>query len=135
MFLENADAYAPKIRNTIETGLLTPAVHYLRALRIRARYTRAMEAMLARCDAVVLPTFPEGPPMWEVSTGNASFNEPLTFSGHPAITLPLGQGEGNLPIGIQLGAGHFREAELLAAGRWCEAELGWRSEIAEPASG
>ena len=38
-----------------------------------------------------------------------------------------------MPLGIQLGGRRFGEADLLAAARWCEEELGWRAEIAEPA--
>ncbi|MEK6712497.1 MAG: amidase [Nitrospinota bacterium] len=130
MFLENMDAYLPEVRHNISAGLMVPAVHYLRALRLRARLAREMGRLLGRCGLVVCPAMVEAPPRREKSTGNALFQEPLTQSGLPAITLPLGRGEGNLPIGIQLGAGRFEEAGLLAAARWCEAELGWRSEIA-----
>ena len=91
-----------------------------------------MDRLFEHYDLAVLPTQSEKPPIWDVSTGDASFSEPLTFSGHPALTLPVGRGEGNLPIGIQLGAGRFEEAGLLAVSRWCEEELGWRAEIAEP---
>lgn len=55
----------------------------------------------------------------------------LSFSGHPAVTLPLGRGERNLPIGLQLVGARKGDQELLAAAHWCEAELGWRAQIAE----
>ena len=132
MFIGNEDAFTPKNRETITTGFMVPAVHYLKALRLRSRYVREMDRLFEHYDLAVLPTQSEKPPIWDVSTGDASFSEPLTFSGHPALTLPVGRGEGNLPIGIQLGAGRFEEAGLLAVSRWCEEELGWRAEIAEP---
>jgi aspartyl-tRNA(Asn)/glutamyl-tRNA(Gln) amidotransferase subunit A len=130
MFRENMDAYLPEIRHNISSGLMVPAVHYVQALRLRARLARETGRLLERYDLVVFPSMVEAPPVLEKSTGNALFQEPLTQAGLPAITLPLGRGEGNLPIGVQLGAGRLREAELLGAARWCEAELGWRSEIA-----
>ena len=130
MFRENMDAYSPEIRHNISSGLMVPAVHYVQAQRLRARLAREMGRLLGRCDLVMFPSMVEAPPIRGKSTGNALFQEPLTQAGLPAIALPLGRGEGNLPVGIQLGAGRLREAGLLSAARWCEAELGWRSEIA-----
>lgn len=133
MFIENADDYAPAVRRTVTTGLMVPAVHYLKALRLQARFTEAMDAVFESYDIVIMPTQVEGPPPREESTGSPLFNEQLTFSGHPALTLPVGRGEDGMPLGIQLGGRRFGEADLLAAARWCEEELGWRAEIAEPA--
>ena len=82
---------------------MVPAVHYLKALRLRARFMREMDRLFERYDLIVLPTQMDTPPPWEESTGDPKFNEQLTFSAHPALTLPVGRGEGNLPIGIQLG--------------------------------
>ena len=129
MFLENQDAYASHIRKNISTGLMTPAVHYVNALRFRARFIQKMSDFFQNFDLVILPSHVERPPIAEESTGNALFNEPFTQIGFPAITLPVGRGDENLPIGIQLGGRRFGEAALLSAARWCEAELGWVSEI------
>ena len=127
--LENQDAYASQIRKNISTGLMTPAVHYVNALRFRARFIQRMEDFFQGFDLVILPSQVERPPIAEESTGNALFNEPFTQIGFPAITLPVGRGDENLPIGIQLGGRRFGEAALLSAARWCEAELGWVSEF------
>lgn len=132
MFIEFSDEYAPSVGMTVTTGLMTPAVHYLKAMRLQARFTEAMDAVFKKYDIVILPTQLEAPPPWEESTGDPLFNEQLTFSGHPAVTLPMGCGADNMPLGIQLGGRRFGESDLLAAARWCEEELGWRSEIAEP---
>jgi len=132
IFIGNEDAFTPKNRETITTGFNVPAVHYLKALRLQARYVRELDRLFEHYDLVVLPAQTEKPPLWDDSTGDASFSEPLTFSGNPAITLPVGRGEGNLPIGIQFGAGRYQEVSLFAASRWCEEELGWRAKIAEP---
>ncbi len=136
MFIENADEYLPATRTTVTTGLMVPAVHYLKALRLRARFIREMDRLFERFDLLVLPTQMDIPPPWEESTGDPGFNEQFTFSGHPALTLPAGRGERNMPVGIQFGGRRFGEADLLAAARWCEEELGWRAEIAEvPSAG
>ena len=129
MFLENQDAYASHIRKNISTGLMTPAVHYVKALRFRARFIQRMEDFFEDFDLVILPAHVERPPIAEESTGNALFNEPFTQIGFPAISLPVGRGDENLPIGIQLGGHRFGEVALLSVARWCEAELGWVSEF------
>lgn len=133
MFLENQDAYASQIRKNISTGLMTPAVHYVNALRFRARFIQRMEDFFQNFDLVILPSQVERPPVAEESTGNALFNEPFTQIGFPAISLPVGRGDENLPIGIQLGGRRFGEAALLSAARWCEAELGWVAEFPDVA--
>ena len=129
MFLENQDAYASHIRKNISTGLMTPAVHYVNALRFRARFIQRMADFFQNYDLVILPSHVERPPIAEESTGNALFNEPFTQIGFPAVSLPVGRGDENLPIGIQLGGRRFGEAALLSAARWCEAELGWIAEF------
>ena len=130
MFLENQDAYASRNPEKHLHGLYDAGC----SLRERPALSRPLHsadgAIFSRnFDLVVLPSQVERPPIAEESTGNALFNEPFTQIGFPAITLPVGRGEHNLPIGIQLGGRRFGEAALLSAARWCEAELGWVSEI------
>ncbi|MEE9276143.1 MAG: amidase [bacterium] len=132
MFRAREGEYPPLLRNNVATGLMVPAPHYIRALRLNARFAREMARLFERFEFVLMSPQVETAPPAEESTGNALFLEPLTMAGAPAITLPLRRGEGNLPLGVQLGAARFREAPLLAFSRWCEAELGWRAEIAEP---
>ena len=135
MFLENQAAYAPEIHKNIAAGLMTPAVHYVNALRFRARFIRKMEIFLRQFGLLILPAHVACAPMTEESTGSALFNEPFTQIGFPSITLPVGRGENSLPIGIQLGGRRFGEAELLAAARWCEAELGWTAQMPNVGAG
>ena len=92
MFLENQDAYASQIRKNISTGLMTPAVHYVNALRFRARFIQRMADFFRGFDLVILPSHVERPPIAEESTGNALFNEPFTQIGFPAISLPVAGG-------------------------------------------
>jgi Asp-tRNA(Asn)/Glu-tRNA(Gln) amidotransferase A subunit family amidase len=131
MFSENADKYRPVIRTLVENGLKTGALEYARGLRQRGRLMRELDKVFANFDFIVLPSFQEPPALAEESTGSAFFNEPATQPGLPAITLPLGRGNNNLPFGIQFIGKKLGDIDLLAAAAWCEAELGWRVEIAE----
>ncbi|MEE9197148.1 MAG: amidase [bacterium] len=130
-FAEHADTYRPVIRALVENGLKTDAVEYHRGLRQRDRLIKDLDRLMSGCDVLILPTFQEGAPPAEESTGSAFFNEPASQTGLPALTLPLGRGSGNLPYGIQFVGRRMGDADLLAAARWAEEELGWRPEFPE----
>ena len=129
-FRENPDAFGPDIRNNVVTGLMIPAAHYLRALRLRSEFSLRLEDLFAECDLLLTPSTMDTAPRWDVSTGDPLFSEPFSLSGHPAITLPAGFGAKNLPIGVQLVGAWKRDDRLLRMAAWCGAELGWSAAIA-----
>ncbi len=129
LYATRREELPPYVRRSLTIGYMAPAVHYARALRVRGVFTQKMEDLLRRYDLLMLPTFDAGPPPREESTGRPAFLQPLTFSGQPALTLPLGRGDMNLPLGVQFGAVRCGERKLLAMGRWFEEEMGWRAEF------
>ncbi len=131
LYAAHKDDLSPFVRRSFTIGYMTPSVHYVKAMRVRASFTRKMDDLMERYDLFVLPSFDAGPPPWEESTGGPTFLQPLTFSGQPAITLPLGRGDMNLPLGIQFGAMRCGEEKLLAMARWFEDEMDWKAEFPE----
>ena len=124
LFMERADYYGPKLRSTIEVGMLIPGVRYLQAQRLRRRFRREMADMAGSMDALLTPTTPTPAPQDLSTTGDPAFQVPWTSSGLPTITIPTGLSRSGLPLGIQLAGRPFDEASLLAVARWCEAALG-----------
>lgn len=120
----HADEYRPRIRAGIELGQCIPADLYLRAQRIRRRARQDMAPLLARYDALVMPSAP-GPAPDRTTTGDASFNGPWTGLGVPSASVPTGLGREGLPLGTQLIGAPFAEVRLLAAARWVEAAVGF----------
>ncbi|MED5579344.1 MAG: amidase [Nitrospinota bacterium] len=131
-FSKNADKYRPVIKKLIENGLKTNALEYARGLRQRNLLIRDMDKILTNFEFIILPSFQEPPALANESTGSAFFNEPATQSGLPAITLPLGRGDKNLPYGIQFIGKKFKDYALLNNAAWCEKEMAWTVEIADP---
>ncbi len=131
LYTAHRDDLPPFVRRSFTIGYMTPAVHYVKAMRVRANFTKKMDDLMERYDLFVLPSFDSAAPPWAESTGGPAFLQPLTFSGQPAITLPLGRGDMNLPLGIQFGAVRCGEEKLLAMARWFEEEMGWRAEFPE----
>jgi Asp-tRNA(Asn)/Glu-tRNA(Gln) amidotransferase A subunit family amidase len=116
------DRYHPKTVELIERGRAVgpDALAEARAGRevLRAQLLGAMEAH--GLDAWVAPSAPGPAPAGLESTGDPVMNLPWTHSGLPAVSLPAGQAENGLPLGLQL------------IGRWQadEALLAWAALIA-----
>jgi aspartyl-tRNA(Asn)/glutamyl-tRNA(Gln) amidotransferase subunit A len=117
------DLFRPSMRSSVQVGLLIPASYYLQAQRLRSRFRKDMDQVIARYDALMTPTTPTPAPKGLASAGSAIFQSPWSFSGLPTLSVPSGLTESRLPLGIQLISRPFAEGQLLQVGRWCERAL------------
>ncbi len=131
----HADRYRPDVRLRLELGRYVMAEDYVRAQRGRAVLADAVDAALAGCDALVLPTLavpapPLGAGKVEID-GRPEALRPLTLrltqlfnaTGHPAVSIPCGSTGGGLPCGLQLVGRRRRTDHLLDVAEACEAAL------------
>jgi aspartyl-tRNA(Asn)/glutamyl-tRNA(Gln) amidotransferase subunit A len=123
MFRTQREQYGPRLRETIEMGLVIPSVDYLRAQRLRHQFQQDIPHMFRDVDILVTPTTPTPAPRDLRTTGDARFQSPWTHAGVPTITLPIGLSQAGMPLGIQLIAPALEEERLLRAARWCEGVL------------
>jgi aspartyl-tRNA(Asn)/glutamyl-tRNA(Gln) amidotransferase subunit A len=118
------------------SGSMILAVDYLQAMRLRGPMKRAMDQLYAQYDALIAPAwstvafpigkdfdkaYPEfsgGPPI--IEAGNAV--------GQPAISLPNGFGQDNLPTGIQFTGRVWSEGRLLAIANAYQRETDWHKK-------
>ncbi len=96
--------------------------YYEKAQRVRQMLVNDFTEAFKRCDVIATPTAPT--PAYRI--GEKS-NDPLAMYlgdiytvtinlvGVPAISVPCGQSNAGLPIGLQLIGNHFDEARLLNA--------------------
>ncbi|GAA3240805.1 amidase [Actinocorallia longicatena] len=111
-----------------------------RALDAQNRVTRTAAAFLTAHDLLLTPTIGHLPaPLGSFAYDSPStirdwlrrlfdygpFTAPFNISGHPAISLPLGQSREGLPIGVQLVAAHGREDLLLRTAAHLEQAVPW----------
>jgi len=94
-----------------------------------------VDAALAGCDALVLPTMPIPAPILGAEmvrvgatgqqTRSMTLRETQLFNltGHPAISLPCGSTADRLPCGLQLVGAHGRTDALVRVALACEALL------------
>jgi aspartyl-tRNA(Asn)/glutamyl-tRNA(Gln) amidotransferase subunit A len=127
--------YVPAVRLRLELGRYVLAEDYVRAARGRAVLRREIDALLERVDALVLPTLPVPAPRLGESTveidgqrvavRNATLRLTQVFNltGHPAITLPMGEAAPGLPAGLQLAGRPGATRALLALAARCEDAL------------
>jgi aspartyl-tRNA(Asn)/glutamyl-tRNA(Gln) amidotransferase subunit A len=127
-FAHHPEDYLPTVRERFEISQLIPAAAYVQAKRLLRRLRPIMIAMFAEVDAIVAPTSSEMAPRRDNNAlsnrlGSSSFQVPSSCFGCPAISLPTGIGENNLPYGLQLITAPFKESILLRTAAWCETVL------------
>jgi aspartyl-tRNA(Asn)/glutamyl-tRNA(Gln) amidotransferase subunit A len=116
---------APEDRIGGYAGQVVLAKDYIRAMRLRRPAAAALDALLARVDAVIAPTLPTV--AWPIDApfdkvypdypGGTSIGGAANLSGVPGLFLMNGTGEGGLPTSLQLTGRALGEATLLAIGR------------------
>jgi len=137
--------YSEEVRKRMELGAEVKATDYVRAWEVKQEFLADYAAAFAQADAILAPTVPAvAPPIGasSVRVGGVSathpagddenvrsamlrLNRPANLTGLPAISVPCGFTRGGLPIGMQLIAPIWEEAELLRIARVYEAAVEW----------
>jgi len=115
------------------------------AIDAQDRVTRSIGQFLTRYDILITPTVAQLPLRHGTldydEPGHTSrswirrilefgpFTAPFNISGHPAISLPLGQSREGLPIGVQLVAAAGRDDLLLQVAAQLEQALPWAGRL------
>ncbi|MFP3981314.1 MAG: Asp-tRNA(Asn)/Glu-tRNA(Gln) amidotransferase subunit GatA [Desulfobacterales bacterium] len=115
--------------------------YYKKASQIRTLIQRDFAAAFTRCDIILAPTAPT--PAFQIGE---KVDDPLqmylsdiftlsaNLAGIPGLSVPCGFARGDLPVGLQMMANHFAEADLLKAAYAFEQTAGIngkKPEIAE----
>jgi aspartyl-tRNA(Asn)/glutamyl-tRNA(Gln) amidotransferase subunit A len=111
-----AEVSDPALIETVQVGLLTSAVDYLQAQRVRTLFRTDLVNVLNGIDAMLTPATPTPPPKGISFTGSPVFNVPFSNSGVPTLTFPNGFTKTGLPLGLQLVARPLGEETLIRLG-------------------
>ena len=126
------------VAERLRRAALTDERALAEAEAVRRLFTAEVDAALAGCDVLALPTLAAAPPLLAeaADTGAAvamtTLVRPFNLSGHPAISLPLLDDAG-LPVGLQLVARRGADEWLCAVARRLSLELDLNAVIGEPA--
>ncbi len=140
-----AAEYSEETRKRLEAGGEVKAMDYVRAWEVKQEFLADFAAAFAQVDAILAPTTPAAAPVIGASSvrvGGVSaahpagddenvrsamlrLNRPQNLTGLPAISAPCGFTRAGLPIGMQLIAAAWEEAELLRIARVYEQAVEW----------
>ena len=98
------DKVSEKAKMTHHEGSKYTATEYFAAIEEVGNLRAAFRVLLSeKYDCFLLPSAPgEAPALKDDITGNPVFNSPTTMLGLPCVTMPLGTGPSNLPLGLQV---------------------------------
>jgi aspartyl-tRNA(Asn)/glutamyl-tRNA(Gln) amidotransferase subunit A len=132
--------FGAKLRERVLGGVFIRAEDYLGAQRWRNDLTRGMLAMFSRHDALITATWlsaadravPEGSDFFR---RGLNICMPFSVAGVPSLSVPIGFGEHNLPLAMQIAAAPFAEATVLRIGDAYERATDWTSRAPSLQSG
>ncbi len=120
--------FSPQLNAALDEGRTINETAYELALTTRESAIADLTEWLDGFDALISPSAP-GPAPWSLATtGDPSCCTLWSFTGFPAISIPVGHAQ-RLPIGLQLAAPQGRDNDLLAVAAWCEARLPFRGLV------
>jgi len=120
-----AEGFGEEVKRRIMTGAYVLShgyydAYYLQAQKIRRMIADDFQRAFAECDVIAGPVAPTV--AWKLGH-NASdpladyladiFTLPASLAGLPGMSIPVGFGEGHLPVGLQLIGNYLQEARLL----------------------
>ncbi len=123
LYEHEADKYGPGTRALLELGRDITDDAYRSGRAGQKRIAAALAALFEQVDLLAGPTVaypapPEDPPFGTPEGDiEGRYTGPYNLAGNPAVSLPCGIAEGNLPAGLQLAAAVGNDELLLSAAR------------------
>ena len=110
------------MQDAILRGNKYTAKEYAEAIDFMQRSYNSYKEVFEDYHGVLTPSSPGVAPKGLKSTGTAEFNKVWSYLGTPCISLPLLQGENNMPLGVQLVGARYDDHRFLGVANWLEKE-------------
>lgn len=120
------EGFGKEVKNRIMLGTFVLSAgyydaYYSRAQKVRRMLAQKMDAILKEYDFILMPTSPTTAFKFGEKTSNPVemyladiYTVLANLAGIPGISLPMAKDNRQLPIGIQLLTGKFKEKDLLS---------------------
>jgi aspartyl-tRNA(Asn)/glutamyl-tRNA(Gln) amidotransferase subunit A len=120
-----SEGFGAEVKRRIMTGAYVLShgyydAYYLQAQKIRRMIADDFQRAFAQCDVIAGPVAPTT--AWKLGEKADDpvanyladiFTLPASLAGLPCMSVPVGLGEGNMPVGMQLIGNYLDEARLL----------------------
>ncbi len=110
------------MQDAIVKGNKHSAKEYAEALDFMKRSYESYEEVFEDYHGVLSPASPGVAPKSLKTTGSAEFNKVWSYLGTPCISLPLLQGDANMPLGVQVTGAKYDDHRFLGIANWLEKE-------------
>lgn len=128
------DGLDPNVAARVKAADDIPGWEYVRRCDVLKSLSASAAECLTRVDALLTPTVTLTPPTLESLEPDGAYAKANmqalrntvvgNFMGLCGLTLPVGKDDAGIPVGLQVLAGPWQDARLLAIGQAIEAELG-----------
>ena len=122
-----AEGFGPEVKRRIMIGTYVLShgyydAYYLQAQKLRRMIADDFQQCFGQCDLIAGPVAPTV--AWRLGAQDDDpvkayladiFTLPASLAGLPGMSLPAGQGDGDMPVGLQLIGNYFQEGPLLHA--------------------
>lgn len=119
-FARAPEQFSAKLTEMIERGQKISAVEYNIAIERQSELERGLDQLMSEYDAILTPATPGEAPQGLDATGSPAFCTMWSYTGMPAITLPIMQGAAGMPLGVQLVGKKGDDARLLRTASWLD---------------
>jgi len=120
-----AEGFGDEVKRRIMTGAYVLShgyydAYYLQAQKIRRMIADDFQRAFADCDVIAGPVAPTT--AWKLGDKTDDpvanyladiFTLPASLAGLPCMSVPVGLGQGGMPVGLQLIGNYLQEAKLL----------------------
>ena len=132
-----AEGFGPEVKRRIMIGTYVLShgyydAYYLQAQKLRRMIADDFQSCFQSCDLIAGPVAPSV--AWKHGAGKDDptaayladiFTLPGSLAGLPGMSVPVGTGEGGLPVGLQLIGNYFQEGQLLHAAHALQQATDW----------
>ncbi|NBR47054.1 MAG: Asp-tRNA(Asn)/Glu-tRNA(Gln) amidotransferase subunit GatA, partial [Verrucomicrobia bacterium] len=136
-----SEGFGPEVKRRIILGTFVLSAgytdaYYRKAQKVRGLIRQDFEKAFATCDLLLTPTSPE--PAFKLGERTQDplkmyladvFTISVNLAGNPALSLPCGFTQANLPIGLQLIGPRFGEEKVLQAAHAYEQAHDWHQRL------
>lgn len=136
-----SEAFGVEVKRRILTGTYVLSSgyfddYYVQAQKIRRKIQEELLQALSKVDVILGPTTPTcafklGEPVTDPTQNYLAdvFTVAANLAGLPALSIPAGFNDHNLPIGMQLMGKHFSEATLLNMANYYQQCTDWHTKM------